>query len=101
MFYAPRASGCGSARAPAARRGRRGRRLAGDGRLITQLLNLLDERQRLHDRRIEINLGGLAVESHFRLVNPGDQLQLLSDLQGARLAVHSLDVKLSLHQLAP
>src|SRR5205823_1450205 len=72
-------------------------RLVGDSDLVAEVLNLLDERLRLDDLLVVVNVGGLAVEGHVGAMDAGRQLQRLLDVHGARLAVHALDVKLGLH----
>src|SRR5438105_15937039 len=44
-------------------------RLVGDRDPVAEVLNLLDERLRLHDLFVVVNVGGLAVEGHVGVVD--------------------------------
>src|SRR5947209_10194719 len=69
-------------------------RLTGNGRSVTQVLNLLDERRLLHSLFVKINDRRLALEGHVCRLNASRLLQSLLDVRSTRIAMHSFDVNL-------
>src|SRR5215207_10248184 len=62
------------------------------GRVVPDVLNLLDERLLLHDVLVEVDDRGLAAEVDVGAVDAGRVFERVLDERGARVAAHALYV---------
>src|SRR5215212_7907354 len=67
------------------------------GRVVAEVLNLLDDGLLLHDVLVEVYDGGLAAEVHVGAPDARRIFESLPDERRARVAVHARYVKLGLH----
>src|SRR5437588_3758944 len=76
-------------------------RLTGNGRSVTQILNLLNERRLLHCLFVEINDGGLTFESNISRLDASRPLQSLFDVRSTRIASHPFNVNFCFQLYSP